>query len=189
MTKAIIIGRAAGVWEEVAQLQAMVKFDATIVIGKAGVDYPGGIDYWVTFHPNLFPNWVERRRAQHYPDAHSYWASTYRGRLIRHKNMPEYPGLRRVECNGGSSGMIGMVVALDEVKADRIALAGIPMQGDRRHYDEDKIWEDAQNFRAAWVEAAPRMMGRVRSMSGWTRELLGGEAPTQEWFTEEQCGR
>ena len=177
--KALIIGRARGVWEEVAAAQAMTTFDATIVVGKAAIDYPGRIDHWVTFHTELFDVWEKVRRGRGFPDPTTYWSAIYKGRP---RNGPDRPGLRLVRCNGGASGMIGVVVALDELCVQRAVLAGIPMQDDRGHYDETKDWNEAAPYRTAWVEEANRMIGRVRSMSGWTMNLLGGEPPTREWL-------
>ncbi len=177
--RVLVIGRARGVWEEVAALQALAAFDATIVVGQAAIDYPGRIDHWVSFHADLFDMWAEKRAHRGFSEPVQRWATIYRGRPQRGADAP---GVRRVRCDGGSSGMVGTVVALDELGADRVALAGIPLDADRGHYDQDEAWVEAERYREAWVEAAPRLMGRVRSMSGWTMSLLGGAPPTREWL-------
>ncbi|MDO8616901.1 MAG: hypothetical protein Q7T33_14395 [Dehalococcoidia bacterium] len=182
MINAIVIGRAAGVWEEVAALQAMAKFDATVVVNRAAVDYPGKVDHWVSYHAGLLAHWAELRRARGLPDAANYWATTYRGRRVG--GEPAFPPLRRMRCDGGSSGLVGVLVALDGdgAGADRVALAGIPMDPARGHYDAAGEWKEALVYRGAWVRVAGRMAGRVRSMSGWTMEFLGGQPPTREWL-------
>lgn len=180
MVRAIVIGRARGVWEEVAALQEMASFDATIVVGKAALAYPGDITHWVTFHASVFPKWAAERRANGFTDAASYWTSRFKGRPM----APEVESLPlgRVHCDGGSSGLIGVIVALTEVGADRVALAGIPMENERGHFDEPKDWNEADHYKEAWVEKLPQLSGKVRSMSGWTMGLLGGLPPTREWL-------
>ncbi len=42
------------------------------------------------------------------------------------------------------------------------------------------VWGDAPHYREAWTDALPEIAGRARSMSGWTRDLLG--APTADWI-------
>ena len=186
MRRAIVIGRARGVWEEVAALREMAEFDATVVIGKVAIICPGEITHWVSFHASVLPKWAGERRANGYPDAASYWTSRYKGKPL----APEVESLPlgRVACDGGSSGLIGVVVALEKIGADRVALAGIPMDNERGHVDEAKDWNEAQHYRSTWNVMLPRLLGKVRSMSGWTMNLLGGSPPTREWLMGEGGG-
>lgn len=56
-----------------------------------------------------------------------------------------------------------------------MVLCGMPMD-DRPHYwDEGRQpWKACETFRPAWQALAPEYRARMRSMSGWTREMLGG---------------
>ena len=179
MARALVVGRARGVWEEVAALQEMALFDAVLVVGKVGVIYPGEITHWVSFHAHGLPRWAAERDARGFPEAASYWTSPFKGTTVAEVSGKP---VGRVGCVGGSSGLIAVTVALEKVEADRVALAGIPMDNERGHVDDDLAWNEAQHYRQAWVDALPRLSGRVRSMSGWTKELLGGEPPTPEWL-------
>ena len=58
--------------------------------------------------------------------------------------------------------------------------AGVPLTREAEHYDKPGLWRDAGNYRKGWVEHATTMNGRVRSMSGWTAELLG--QPDAAWL-------
>lgn len=185
--KAIIIGRARGVWAEILEAKKLCTFDKTIVVNQAGIDYPEHIDHWVSFHASLLftepvtrggwnrglGDWVKKRRAKGYPDAQNYWTSTTTA--YRLNNAP----IRTVICEGGSSGLIGVFVALHE-RATKVVLAGIPMSAEYGHYDQEGDWKEAEHYRKQWLKVLPTLQGKVKSMSGWTQELLG--APTREWL-------
>lgn len=187
MLRAVVVGRARGVLEEYEAACAMCTFDATIVIGKMAEIFPGPIDHWVSFHADLFPTWLARRRNNGLPDPTQCWGATFRGKtiLVRAGVLP-LP-LKFINTVGGSSGFMGAQVALDEVKADRTVLAGIPMEEAAGHLDAaseakelGKPWREADRHWEAWEEHREWLEGRVRSMSGRTRRLLG--APTREWI-------
>lgn len=176
---ALVFGAAGGVWDEVAAAQQLTSFDAIIAVKRVGYDYPGHIDHWVSFHVGMFPDWIERRRRRGYPEVANYWASTYRGN-IRVRDEIKHPLVQRVHCEGGSSGLIGVMVAL-KLGIDKVVLAGIPMDPDRAHYNSQQPWQEALQHRGAWQTYLPKLQGKVRSMSGWTQTLLGG-APDEEWL-------
>lgn len=84
----------------------------------------------------------------------------------------------RGQGNSGSSGMFAISIAFSLGYA-KIILAGVPMD-DRPHFDRAENWQDRDRFVTAWSAAAPSLSGKVKSMSGWTRELLG--APDEQWW-------
>jgi len=54
-----------------------------------------------------------------------------------------------------------------------VILCGVPM--DRRpNVFRGKDWHQFQTYLGAWTTFLPRLLGKVRSQSGWTREILGG---------------
>lgn len=69
----------------------------------------------------------------------------------------------------GSSAMLGILAGL-EFGYDKIICCGCPLM-------ENKY----QVFRAGWEANFEKIKNKVRSMSGWTQELVG--APTQEWLS------
>lgn len=84
------------------------------------------------------------------------------------------------EWNGGSSGLFAIGVTLDKLGVDAV-LCGVPMD-ETPHILDGKPWLHAGNFRKMWERRHDRMRNHVRSMSGWTRQLLG--PPTREWLLD-----
>lgn len=178
MIRALILGRAAGVWEEYEAAKQLASFDVLIAINKAGRDCPDPIQHWTSFHPDLFPLWLKQRRELGLPDhAAQLWSGIYKGHPCGSGKIA-FP-VKYVESNGGSSGMLAVDVALTGLSVDRAVLCGVPLQKTAR-YDDATPWTEGEVYRAAWLEKLEFIKGRVRSMSGWTRDLLG--EPTREWL-------
>jgi len=121
----------------------------------------------------MWNKWRPQRRDKGYPEARFYWTADKTA--FRVYNAP----VRTVRCDGGSSGLIGALVGL-QVGGTRVVLAGIPLSAEGRQYDTGKTWDEAEVYHGAWIRAMDRLLGKVRSMSGWTAEQLG--APTAEWL-------
>ncbi len=170
--RALILGSAACRAEDEAAARALFKPDLVIAVNQAGADYPGQLDAWVSFHPELFPKWLtERRKAERPPATELFTAER--------RPLPHSVTARRVGNWGGSSGLLACVVAI-ELKVTHGVLAGIPLDAYQGHYySPEKPWRDGGNYRQAWIRKLDEL-GRFRSMSGLTREWLG--APTKEWL-------
>lgn len=178
--KVLIFGRARGVWDEIVSACALGKFDHVMAVGSVGIDYPHAIDSWVTFHFEQFPLWLVKRQNKGYPPAKLYWSSYFKS---RGRQPTITPAVKFVTCEGGSSGLIGVMAALDELAATRVVLAGIPMDADFGQYDTKVPWKEAVKHRVAWEKSLPKLQEHVKSMSGWTASLLG--TPTPDWL--ERC--
>ena len=122
--------------------------------------------YMATYHPNQIPEIKKRRE--------SIGGNTDYT-VISHLTSP---GVDIIEPllpgdRSGSSSLLGALAAI-KLGYDRIVLCGCPLEGKNNNgspYD---------SFRVGWENKKKYLNDRVRSMSGWTRELLG--APTQEWL-------
>src|SRR5215475_8711386 len=57
-----------------------------------------------------------------------------------------------------------------------------PLTGEAGHFARGKPWLHVNVFTEAWKETEPVMRGKVKSLSGWTQQLLG--APTEEWLAQ-----
>jgi hypothetical protein len=179
MKTALIFGRAKGVWEEVAAAKKLCKFTYTLAVGPVAIDYPGEIDAWVWFHTELFEDCALRRAKKGHPPARSYWSCQRQGVVTPYHAGA--PTVQTVKWNeGGSSGLVAIVVAQRALKVDRTVLAGIPMTAEGGQYDTPKSWVEAEKHRRPWEQNLPMLADSVRSMSGWTQELLG--APTKQWL-------
>lgn len=186
MKRVLIVGRAGGALEEYAQAVALASFDAVVVVGKMGEVFPHAIDYWVSFHANLFDRWAAVRAARGLPTAGHYWGPIFHGKRLGETQTACRP-LSFVNSIGGSSGFLAVEGALEVLRGDRIVLAGVPMVAEAGHQAEvcepaerGAAWAEAAVYWATWEENMDRLRGRVRSMSGRTREHLG--APTREWL-------
>lgn len=162
MRFALVIGGARCVWSDLAQLEGHTdRFHEIIAVNKAGVDYEGHIDHWVTLHPEFLKGkWIRRR--------------TGNNDFLTWSHKP-HKVIDRVLVGdwGGSSGMFAVKVALEALRIDRVVLAGVPMDK-QPHYDNEEEWWVVYNYRKAWIRKMEIIMPHVRSLSGWTREVFGG---------------
>lgn len=176
MIRALVLGGAADTFEEAKAAQAMASFDIVVATNDAGVDYPGQVDHWATFHPEKMPDWITRRLVEGRPHVAELWTAA-------HKAVPAGLTFRRVDSRGGSSGLLAVFVALD-LGADKIVCCGCPMEARGEHYHTPGRWAEATKYRHAWErESIQARFERVRSMSGFTRRLLG--VPDGAWLVAE----
>lgn len=174
MTIAIVLGGAECLREDMDAAFALFKPDVIIAVKDIGITHPH-IDHWVTYHPERLPKEIAIRRAKGLADPLYIW--TYDKIMHRPKVGVEF---RTVKHRGGSSGFMGMAVAC--IVADKAVLCGIPMDPAQKHFSRPKKrgWPEAMYYRKVWSEHHNEYKNRVRSMSGWTRQIFG--APTQEWL-------
>lgn len=168
MRVAAVLGGAAGGLNELAQLRAMATVDAVFAINDAACDYDGYLAAFVTLHPEFLLDgkaWLTKRRAAGRSEPREVIAHEMKPGVTR---VVDYlwPGMNA----SGSSGLFAAKVALEQF--DRVVLCGVPMQAERAHYFDAAPWHDVNGFTDAWRIALPHL-ANVRSMSGWTAELLG----------------
>ena len=186
MMRALVVGRSRGAMDEYRAARALCPYDFVIVIGKMGEVFPDRIDYWVSFHANLFDKWAATRAANGHPPAAHYWGAVHKGRRLGEAATHCSP-ISFVPSVGGSSGFVAAQGALRELAVDRVVLAGIPMSAEESHFADASTareaagtWSEAGMYWATWEDHMPEMLGRVKSMSGRTRVALG--APTRAWL-------
>lgn len=168
--RALVLGGANTLEADRREALELFTPDLVIACNHAARDEPGRVDHWVTMHPDLLPLWSRARTAAGLPPAGRYWHA--RHRLCPIEATP-------IESWGGSSGLLCVAVAF-ELGCSHIVLAGVPMVKTFRHFDDKRPWAEAAQYWPAWERKAVAMRHRVRSMSGWTRNLLG--PPTEEWL-------
>lgn len=171
--KAICLGGSNGAWDELADARLMLGDDAIVIAcNHAGRDIEGRLDHWVTMHPDLMPRWTDQRRAAGRPAAGQLWHARH------HRSSIDTS--RPISSWGGSSGLLCVTLALD-LGCSHVILAGIPLVQTHRHYDQPgRNWTEAAQYRPAWNARKDQMAARVRSLSGWTLQLLG--YPTEDWL-------
>lgn len=167
MIVAVVLGGAGGAFEELEHVKRHAMVETLIAVNDAAADYPGQVDYLVTLHPEHLPKWIDRRRMARRPEI---------GTVVAHAAHPlvdevvdyRFPGMNA----SGSSGLFAALVALRCTDL-HVVLCGVPMSAKAGHYFDARAWADVDSFRGAWTIAMPHLRERVRSMSGWTAELLG----------------
>lgn len=169
---AAVLGGARGVWVELQDLERLAggRPDLIVATNDAGVVYPGRLDAWATLHHERFNDWRARRCGN----------ADYRAFI--HAPFPGCDAEVVRELWSGSSGLYAAQVALHELGARRVVLCGCPLDADRAHFFDRADWSDAHIFRRGFDAALPVIRDAVRSMSGWTRELLGG--PDAQWLND-----
>lgn len=176
---ALVIGSASTLEDDYLAARKLFIPDLVIGCNHAARDHPSRLDHWATMHPDLYPLWLLERRRQNHPEPGQLWHA-------RHRVVPDGLESRPIESWGGSSGLLCVAVAL-ELGCDRVVLAGVPMLKMAGHYDDPRPWTEARTYQQMWELHKPRMLGRVKSMSGWTRDLLG--EPTGDWFSDAHATR
>ena len=183
MTRALVVGCADSVWNEVEAAQKLATFDAFYVVKMAGIHWDQGYFHWITLHPEYMTRYRAERTKINLPDSFEIV-----GPLIDELGLHwEHPCDRRVSyrwpnmTSSGSSGLFAVKVALDDGH-DRVVLAGVPMERDGNHFARGKTWTQRDCFADAWTQMASKIKPNVRSLSGWTQQLLG--APDTEWLSQ-----
>lgn len=193
MKSALVIGCAANVWEDVEAAKALASYDAIYCIKQMGIYYPNKFDCWATLHPEIMDAYELQRYRLGLPNGYSIVAppSNELGMHGRKGNID-----RRVSYlwskdsnSSASSGIYGAKVALED-GFDKVVLAGIPMTPEGGHFlpeskaisgqTRGKVWTGCGSFEVGFNIAIPFLMGKVKSMSGHTRDVLG--APMEEWL-------
>lgn len=175
MTVALVMGGAKCVYDDIDNAIKMFKPDVFVAVKDIGIEYPS-VDHWVTYHPERISEELKSRRSLGWPDPTYVWTyQTAPG--VLHFPLP----IQRIDLRGGSSGLLGTLVGLRY--ADKVVLAGIPMDPDMPHYHRrknGKPWREALMYHKQWLERQTTFDGRVKSMSGWTKKQFG--APTLDWL-------
>lgn len=141
-------------------------------VNDAGWIYPGDIEAWCTLHPEMWPEWIAKRTLRH-GEVGAYYTS-----ISKNQRVPDGIEFREVgHWGAGSSSLFAVTVALS-LGYSRILLCGVPMDS-RPHAPGAGTWDgeswpdrEVAIHREGW-EFHKGRLGGVRSMSGWTAELLG----------------
>lgn len=180
---ALVVGGAACVWDDLSIALREYRPALVFVVNDIGTVYSDRIDFWCTLHPEKMLAWQELRRQNGLNDDYTTYAHEQVQPGLTHGGDPRvdkwtnyaYPGM----TGSGSSGLLAVKAAQEE-GCDRIVLCGIPLTTEGRHFFDHRPWHEREQFVDAWERAAPYLRPSVRSLSGWTRWLLGPPSPT--WF-------
>jgi hypothetical protein len=168
---ALILGGAECVWDDAERALDMFTPDAVLAINDSIPRWSGRLDYAVTLHPPQMEGWLKERRNKGLNVSCEVWAHKHHGNVV-HRVTTDW---------AGSSGLFACKVLMQEGFGG-IVLAGVPMERERGHIVRLKPWISATMFRKGWLVHKGEISAIVRSMSGWTMELLG--SPTADWLQQ-----
>ena len=174
----IIIGGARCVWYDYIKLEETGFSGSVMAVNDVGMYFDKPLNHWVSMHASYLVQWASLRKG------HSMMGHE----CLTHTREAS-PGIRAhwdIQPYGWTSGTFAMQVAV-ALGYDRIVLCGIPQDGTGRFFDppwmpggEHNDGNSKKAFRNI-IEYCPEMKARIRSMSGWTKEVFGGPA----WITNE----
>jgi hypothetical protein len=166
---AIVVGGADCVLADIAAARELIgdRAHTTIVVNDMIADFPA-YDVAATLHPDKLRMWLDRRTSKGLAWPAVIWAHRPANHLVT-KTTPDW---------AGSSSLFACKIAI-ETGHDRIIVCGAPMTV-TKHYLRGSFWTSAIGFRRGWTAHRGDIMDCVRSMCGWTAELLG--KPTREWL-------
>lgn len=167
---AIVIGTAGCVWEDLARVEHLREAADIFAVKEIGAFLPWIVHHWVTLHPKELPHLMALRLVRHYGmDI----------KPVTHSNKPHSAVDHAWEMAnyGANSGFYAAEVAL-VMGYDRIILAGCPADNTPHFYDPPwrKTTAGDSHVLKAWrleIMRNGEIRSRVRSLSGWTRDLLG----------------
>jgi hypothetical protein len=160
----IITGASADVLIDIAGVPRVCSYDF-MAIGLDAVDkYVWPILYMATYHPVEIPEIRIRREKA---------GGNLDYKVISMEARDGVDILEPFRPPSGSSSLLGALAAI-RMGYRRIILCGCPLDG------KNATGGSYETFREGWKAFAGELAGRVRSMSGWTAELLG--MPTEEWL-------
>lgn len=171
---ALVLGGADCLWDDVEAVEQLIGKPwpgPVVACNEAGAHWPRRLHHWATFHPENFAQWETLRRQLGHPPGYVRWSN---------RNVPEQADRLVQDWGGGSSGLIAVNVAMD--MGWRSVLCGVPLE-ERPHFhdrDDGRPWKYANVHIKRWERNQQKLQGKVKSMSGATRQLLG--APTAQWL-------
>jgi hypothetical protein len=167
----LILGGGRTVWTDYDQVRPWKG--EIMAVNDVGQFLHEIIKHWVTLHPEYMPGWTHYRTKHNYgqgqvPLIHSHKTRRHRE---EHGVNHYWPGAEV----GATSGCFGVLVGL-MLGYTEIVLAGIPMDNSGHFFDPPWYSTDNEDktVHTQWRWARDNVFqGRVRSLSGYTRQWLG----------------
>lgn len=186
LKRALVLGSADCLQSDLDKVEELgIEYDGVVAVNAAGTMWPGELNAWVSLHPRYFlqKDWRKDRADKGYPASplHVGHLESRKGRLAVQVGMTSdlsFVDFRFEEnSKSGSSGLFGVKYALVHLCFEQVLLCGVPMTP-TPHFTGHTHWRDrdrtAESFRNQWKDVPVRFRKRMKSMSGWTKALLGG---------------
>lgn len=167
--RAIVMGGGRSVWDDLQAAGGRSDDVPKVAVNDVGAHWHGRVEHWLTLHPEYFPGWWGYRKRHGYGDSFP---------VMRHATHT-LPGIVDVVWHlgtfGGTSGLAAVYLAL-LLGYEQVTLCGVPLDNLGHYFDPPWVTSDfaGDAMRQEWHWARDRIFeGRVKSMSGRTREWLG----------------
>ena len=164
----------------------MYRFDpetnhaAVIAVNNMILHWKGRVHHGVSMHPEEPGLW---RALRPYYQCEGSHVHTHGYRKHNKPGIPECDYIWDIPAGkGGTSSLLAVFVALG-LGYERVVLCGVPMDNTGHFYDPaskiDRTF-GSDFIEMEWRKAEKHFAGRVRSVSGRTRDWLG--EPSREWL-------
>ncbi len=171
---AVVMGCGRTIWDDLARIKDLDRI-GVIAINNMILHYKGRVHHGVSMHPEE-PNLWRSLRPYYQGEESHVTTHGYR----KHEKMGlsecDYVWGNIEGAGGGTSGILAVMIGL-ALGYDEIILAGVPLDNDGHFYDPPSLKLNIFNsdfLKMEWTNTANNyFQGRVKSMSGWTREFLG----------------
>ncbi len=184
MSVALIVGSAQCLAADLAAFEAECgQWNGPVIACNDQIAlWPGPIAHGVTQHPERMNGWREKRTKSGFPDAYEAWTIAHEAARGARIDRVLYSPWQNGTCKT-TSAVVAVQVALKCY--GKAVLVGCPLDAQPRvEGGTGQQWTaaDADGFREVWVRYIDQMIGKVRSMSGWTEQAFG--RPTREWLEQ-----
>jgi hypothetical protein len=175
--RALILGSANTLREDLRGALSMCdNYEVVIAAKGAALEWGGRLDAWVTLHPDRIKREMDLRvHHRKFPRPDRVYAHRQEAG-VTHVSEYKFDGQK----TSGSSGHFALYVAIVHYGCDRNVLCGIPLEKHMGRLDGKEHWSGSRAFRDDWNQSLPHIKPFTRSMSGWTKSLLG--EPTPSWL-------
>lgn len=171
---AIVLGSAKAALAELEAAREIAPDAPIVCVNDALRACPVRAHAFATLHPEKADRFLDGLDLRRIP-------------IITHARMPydDRPWHIIPDLWGGSSGLYGVQVAIQNLGFHGVIAAGCPMQATARANYAPGLWggddDHVARYQRGWVKAGKSgLRNRVRSMSGWTRAEFG--APDAVWI-------
>jgi len=165
----LILGTGRCLKDDLSKCNEPVVDVATV--NDAAMYYPGYTKHIFAIHSEMIPH-IKAMRAVRKYSSNSFTHTLY---MPNRNHFSDFAW--DINPFGGTSAMLAVLAGL-YMGYDHVILAGVPMDNSGHFWDiaEDEVMVglDGENIRNFWKMMNDEVFnGRVKSLSGWTRELLG----------------
>ena len=186
MKTCLIIGDSDNVQEDLGRAFELSNFDHIIAVKRVLSRLSIKIDAWVSLHAEMAEDIIGLRIKNGFEMGFDVYTDKPVNPKVKLNLLSS--GVRKFNLYkvdwGGSSGLYGVQIALKYFSPSKIVLAGIPIDSKYLRHGTATHWaaseSGVQRYQQAWLKHRNELKYRVKSLSGWTKDLLGH--PSKDWF-------